>query len=361
MRQVTTTLEPPVRPVGDAAIQVVDPTISGRWDESLAVLPGVKFFHNAAWCSVLKETYGFRPRHLLAEREGVPCGVLPLMEVDNLPKGRRGISLPFTDESAVLATEARFQQQLVDAAMQEGKRRNWRYVEFRGGSPALADAEPSISFYGHHLELMPREQEMFDRCDSAVQRAIRKAVKSGVTVTAETSPEAVRSYFRLHCKTRRKHGLPPQSFRFFESIHRRIVGCGRGVVVVATMDGKPIAAAVFLHMGTKAVYKFGASDERFQHLRGNNLAMWEGIRWLSRHGCTELDFGRTSLANEGLRRFKLSWGAAESRIDYHKYDFRTERFVKERDHGSGWHTRVFRLLPGPISHGVGALFYSRLA
>jgi hypothetical protein len=339
----------------------MDPTLTSKWEERLALLPGARFFHSAAWSGVLKDTYGFRPCHFLAERDGVPCGVLPMMEVDNRPRGRRGISLPFTDECPVLGTSVSVQQELIDAAMQEGKRRNWRYLEFRGASEALANATPSVAFYGHRLELRAQHEQMFDRFDSAVQRAIRKGVKSGVSVNVATGEEAVRSYFQLHCKTRRKHGLPPQSFGFFKCIHRRILECGRGMVVVATIGRKPIAAAVFLHQGTKAVYKFGASDERFQHVRGNNLVMWEAIRWLAGHGCTELDFGRTSIANEGLRRYKLSWGATESRINYYKYDFRTQRFVKERDRASGWYTRLFALLPSPISRWIGALLYSRLA
>jgi hypothetical protein len=341
-------------------IEGIDPTLSSKWDESLALLPGAGFFHGTAWSRVLKDTYRFRPCHMLAERQGVVCGALPMMEVDNWPKGRRGICLPFTDECAVLGTNTHCQQQLIEAAIQEGKRRNWKYVEFRGTSEGFTNAAPSISFYGHRLELTAPEQ-MFDRLESAVQRAIRKGMKSGVSVSVETGSDAVRTFFRLHCKTRRKHGVPPQSFGFFKSIHRRILECGGGVVVVARIGRTAIAAAVFLRLGTKAVYKFGASDERFQHLRGNNLVMWEGIRWLARHGCRELDFGRTSMAREGLRRFKLSWGASESRIDYYKYDCRTGRLVEDRDQAAGWHTRVFALLPGPISRALGALLYSRLA
>jgi len=36
-----------------------------------------------------------------------------------------------------------------------------------------------------------------------------------------------------------------------------------------------VAGAIFFHSGGQAIYKFGASDETFQHFRGNNLVMWE--------------------------------------------------------------------------------------
>ena len=34
-----------------------------------------------------------------------------------------------------------------------------------------------------------------------------------------------------------------------------------------------VQLAVFLHLGKHAVYKFGASDQRWQHTRANNLGL----------------------------------------------------------------------------------------
>ncbi len=347
------------RPGGEVVTRFADPVNDASWDSRVSRLPGATFFHGAAWCRVLKETYGFQPRYVLAEQGDAPCAILPLMEVNNRPKGRRGISLPFTDECSLLGGGPA--DPIVEAAVNEGRVRHWRYLELRGLPAGALHAQTSLSFYRHPLELQSNEKEVFGRFDSAVQRALRKAVKSGVTGEVSTSFDAVATFYRLHCRTRRKHGLPPQSFAFFESIHRCIISPGQGFVVIARAAGEAIAAAVFFHFGTKAIYKFGASDERFQHLRGNNVAMWEAIRWLAGHGFTELDFGRTSLDNEGLRRFKLGWGTSESRIDYAKYDFAAQRFVKDRDQTSGWHTHVFRLLPMPVSRCLGTVLYHRTA
>ena len=50
----------------------------------------------------------------------------------------------------------------------------------------------------------------------------------------------------------------------------------------------------------------------FQNLRPNNLVMWEGIKSLMQRGADTLHLGRTSMENEGLRRFKLSRGIFDS-------------------------------------------------
>jgi len=49
--------------------------------------------------------------------------------------------------------------------------------------------------------------------------------------------------------------------------------------MLASHKGKNIASAVYFHFGDKAIYKYGASDRKYQHLRANNLVMWEAIRW----------------------------------------------------------------------------------
>ena len=123
----------------------------------------------------------------------------------------------------------------------------------------------------------------------------------------------------------------------------------------------PVAGAVFFHFGKTAIYKFGASHKAFQHLRANNLVMWEAIKWHARRGLGMLDFGRTSLENEGLRRFKLGWGTQERLIDYFRYDQRKAGFVTARDESAGWHNRIFRMLPVPLSRLIGATFYRHVA
>jgi lipid II:glycine glycyltransferase (peptidoglycan interpeptide bridge formation enzyme) len=104
--------------------------------------------------------------------------------------------------------------------------------------------------------------------------------------------------------TRKEHGLPPQPFHFFKKIHDHIISKNLGVVVLASFDRENVAGAIYFHIGEKAVFKYGASDKKFQHLRANNLVMWEAIKWYSQNGYRSLCFGRTEPENQGLLQFK---------------------------------------------------------
>ena len=126
-------------------------------------------------------------------------------------------------------------------------------------------------------------------------------------------------------------------------------------------QGRLVAAAVHFHLGQQAIYKYGASDKSFQHLRGNNLVMWEAIKWHAQQRLTTLDLGRTSLANEGVRRFKLGWGVEEKSIEYVKYDLRQDRFLSEPDESFGWYNRCFQMMPVFLSRMIGAALYRHWA
>ena len=131
--------------------------------------------------------------------------------------------------------------------------------------------------------------------------------------------------------------------------------------MTALCESKPVAAAIFFHQGRQALYKFGASDLGYQHLRPNNLVIWEGIRHCAARGCERLHFGRTALGHEGLRRFKLGFGAREEEIKCCKYDYRAGRFVRDRDGTDGWFNGVFRRLPLPLLRLAGQLLYRHVA
>jgi len=342
-------------------IQQINPLQQPNWDALVTSHPDFSFFHSMAWAKVLVETYGYAPNYFVTRGINNLRSLLPLMEVDSWLTGRRGIALPFTDGCEPLCPDSNLFKTFFQNAIECGKKRDWKYLECRGGRKFFEGVPASISFYGHSLDLVSGEEQFFGRLESSVRRAIRKAEKDGVTVEISQSLEAMELFYSLQCKTRKKHGLPPQPFSFFSNIHKHILSQNSGIVAVASWQKTPIAASVYFHLSDRAIYKYGASDEKFQHLRGSNLVMWEAIKWYLRKGAKKLHLGRTSMANEGLRRFKLGWGASEEEIKYFKYDFRKKNFVLDSDKSFGWHNRIFQSLPGFMSRIAGNMLYRHWA
>ena len=344
-----------------ATPQPKNPADCPGWDSMVGAHSRRSFFHCSAWARTLQATYGFKPVYFTASEADGRSSILPLMEVDSWLTGRRGIALPFTDDCEPLYSDAAAMRNLIQVAIEFGRMRGWKSVEWRGGRELFDEAPASLAFYGHTVDLEEDQDRMFARLESSVRRAIRKAEKSGVTVNVSQSLEAMKVFYVLQCKTRRKHGLPPQPFTFFRNVFEHILSKNLGMIAIASYQQRPVAASVYFQSGARAVYKYGASDEAFQHLRGANVVMWEAIKWHARNGARTLHLGRTSIANEGLRRFKLGWGAAEQKIEYVKYNLRKNYFVTETDDTTGWYNRVFNMMPVGLSRMIGAVLYKHCA
>lgn len=280
------------------------------------------------------------------------------MEVNSFLTGKRGVSIPFTDRCEPIVTKAGRFSTVFDEILQYGKKAGWRYLELRGGARYLDGAVPYRTYIGHVLAIHDRESELFKRLNPATRRNIRKAVGSDVRVTISGSEKDLDKYYRLHCLTRKRHGVPPQPYRFFKAIHRNVISKGKGFTVLGRHEGRAVAGAVYLHSGKKAIYKFGASDLRYQHLRANNLVMWEAIRWFSKNGFEELCFGRTEPENEGLVRFKKGWGAHESEISYYRLDPLSGKTLERSGHKLPY--GLMRKVPFLVSRIAGSLLYRHM-
>jgi CelD/BcsL family acetyltransferase involved in cellulose biosynthesis len=361
---LSTLAAPPV--TTRSAVTIINPLEYASWDSIISKDARSSFFHRACWARVLNATYRHTPAYFCGVRDGQIEQMLPVMEVSSRWTGRRGVSLPFSDFCDPLISGDDDATALYDAAIAYGEERGWKYLECRNASPDWhctqdRQVEPALSFFGHVVELEGGNDALFARFDPAVRRGVRKAEKEGVQVEFSSTLDSIRTFFALHCLTRRRHGLPPQPFRFFENIARHVLAAGEGFVAIARLGRQPLAGSVFFQHGPEAIYKFGASDFACQHLRPGNLLMWEATKYFARNGFEQLHLGRTSLVNEGLRRFKLGFGARENRIEYRKYDFKEQMFVTAIDRAESWVNQIFRKLPLPMLRLAGRLLYPHLS
>ena len=353
-------------------MEIVDPRNDPEaWDRCISDFPDASFFHSSAWARVLCRAYGHQPFYLRFNGKlGDAHALVPLMEVRSPITGRRGIGLPFSDFCQPLIRDpAEPDLATLHVALANFARdRNWKYLELRGAAPdSLGLTEKPPTFLGHQLDLRVGSETLLAGCSSSVRRALRKATRAQLSASIGHSESAMREFYRLHCLTRRRHGLPPQPYRFFQIIHEELIRQRSGFIVLASRAGseQPIAAAIFLNFNGQAVYKFGASDEREWELRPNNLVMWEGIRHLAESGAAQLHFGRTSPGQDGLRRFKLSWGSREEAIRYHQFETRSRDWqpvCPSASHGlaSRLGHKLFNIAPLAINRLAGQLLYPHL-
>ncbi len=297
----------------------LDPLADLRWARFVEETPSASVFAHPAWLGLIGRQYRYGMSALgVSGADGELLVGLPVARVASWLTGKRMVALPFSDvcppvrgAGADAAADASLAAALVDLRRSSGLD-----VEVRERLPDVAGAHVIPRFLVHRLALEADAEAVLARASkSQIRRGIKKAEREGVTTRVGMDRAALDAFYALHLRTRRRQGVPiqPKSFiRGFEQLFAR----GLGYVMTAEHEGRTISAAVFLAHGDTAVYKYGASDERFLNLRPNNLLFADAIRRSCAAGHRWLDFGRTDVDNTGLAAFKRSWGAEEEQLSY---------------------------------------------
>ncbi len=338
-------------------LEIINPIEYPGWDDLLFSHPDYSFFHTSHWASVLHDSYGYQPRYFAIIDQKKMSACIPVMEVRSALTGTRGVSLPFTDYCIPLVSATYSLDDMFSSLVQYGAKTGWQSIEMRGGEKLPQHWPCHSSFYGHTLDLRSSEETLFSNIKDSTRRNIRKAQREEVTVFMSSVPEATEEFYRLNCITRKAHGLPPQPACFFKKIQEHVLSKGHGFIALARHKGNAIAGAVYFQFGKRVMYKYGASDLRYLHLRPNDLVMWDAIRWSQSQGYASLCFGRTEPENAGLRAFKNGWGTEERVVRYALYDIKQEQFMTGDATARTVSAAILRRMPVPFLKIIGNALY----
>jgi len=339
------------------AVEILDIN-NEAWSRFVAAQPMATCFHEPEWARAVADSYRYRAFVVVQRAQaGDIVSGLPLMEVRRPSGRRRWVSLPFSDECSPLAATGRLAETVVREADLLRQEQGVAELQIRTDlGPGVGSAELVAVTHTATLNGAGEGPPAPLRPRASVRRHVATARRSGVHVRfAETSDDLLRTYYRLHLQTRRRQGVPVQPRRYFQLLWDRMVLPGRGFVLLAEVDGRPVAGAVYLIGGTTVTYKYGASDPGSWALRPNHAVMWTAMTWASDHGYTSFDFGRTDLENLGLRQFKESWGAVERPLSYTTFsghvDYHRARVVTRAL------SPVIRHCPAFVCRGLGEVLY----
>ncbi|MGZ4358962.1 MAG: lipid II:glycine glycyltransferase FemX [Gaiellaceae bacterium] len=336
---------------------IVEDIQNPRWAAFVEGCEAATPFHHPAWAGLLATSYGYRTRALMLEGESadVVAG-LPVVEARSPLGARRWISLPFTDSCPPLVPDASVEGELARRLADLAREKGIEQIEVRG-ELISSGSEARSAGVVHTLALSADPEEVragFKK--TQIRQPIGQAERAGVVIERATvQGDLTETFYSLHLRTRRRLGVPVQPRRFFSDLWDRIVEPGLGFVLIARLDGVPIAAAVFLAWNGTVIYKYSASDRGALRARPNHLLLWNAIRWGCENGYHSFDFGRTDAENEGLREFKRGWGTEEKPLLYSFLGGRPLRTSSGRLQSAAG--AVIRRSPPFVCRAVGELLY----
>ncbi len=265
----------------------------------------------------MADCYGYQPFLLaLGDNNGELLSGLPVIELKSAFSGKRWISLPFTDYCSPLVRDGVSQEIITEALID--LRRKYQLSSFEVRSALLSkDIHLKASYVVHSLTLQSAPEILYENFDRKFRQYPRKAERAGLHVISTNTKQDVQHFYEIHLKTRVKLGVPIQPKHFFDLLWDRIISQGLGeVILVADRNEKPISGAVILHYKKNAMIKYSASDPSYLDTRCHYFTFWKCIEWACLNGMSVIDFGKTDVPEEGLRKFKDGWGAVERPLNY---------------------------------------------
>jgi CelD/BcsL family acetyltransferase involved in cellulose biosynthesis len=282
--------------------------------QAIAHHPLNSLFSSQCWTEAVARTYGFKVSASMRNGprdDGKAHGAILFSQLSDL-RGERIVCGPFSDYCDPLTSDVDTWRELVAPLISMDVPITLRCL--CNQLPARDERFVKVSEAAWHgIDLDRPEEEVWDGFWGSARQNIRKAQRNGVTVRATRQLDDLQVFYRMHCHVRKsKYRLLPQPFAFFEQLHASFEKNDGLTILIAEIDGAPVAGTLFLECGGTLYYKFNASVER----EGcpNDLLVWEGIRIGQRRGLKLLDFGASDLDQPGLLRYKRKFATIEQRI-----------------------------------------------
>jgi lipid II:glycine glycyltransferase (peptidoglycan interpeptide bridge formation enzyme) len=135
--------------------------------------------------------------------------------------------------------------------------------------------------------------------------AIRKAEKSGVSVSIETDASFMDTYYDMCSLLYRRQKMSVRNSKLF--YNKLFADLGDNLLVIsAHLNQHCIAAAIILVAPPRAYYLDGVSLQDYNAYSPNNLIQWKAIQLALEKGCMEYDFVGSDIPR--LANFKKSFG-----------------------------------------------------
>lgn len=332
-----------------------------KWDDFVNSHPRATPFHLSCWLNTIYDSYKFNPLlYVIINAKNEISGVFPFFEVKGLLNGRQIVSVPFSDVCGPLVNY--YQEKILLKEVIDENLKKVKCIEIKGPLFNTEGFYRNNSYFHHSLRLNKDPAEVRKNFDKrTVLYSIRKAIKAGVVIREENSLSGIKEFYRLHLLTRRKHGIPAPPFEFFKKMFEHMISKGFGILLLAEWNSKVIAAGVFFRFRKSLYYKYNASDPHYMAQKTpNHLLTWHAIEQACLKGYRIFDFGRASVANSGLIRYKEMWGSQRENLPYYYYPKSNSLAIRENSFLYTLFTKIWRLVPESVAEKVGSQIYKYL-
>ena len=176
----------------------------------------------------------------------------------------------------------------------------------------------SVEFAGI-LNLEKTEEEILAGASQGFRRKLRKAMKNGIEILAETSDEAIKEFCRLEKLHAERQKYVAFSGEFLKKQFEAFRSGEEVIIYTARKDGETLAQNFMIFYGPEASYHYGVSSELGTKYSAAPLLHMEAMKEARKRGCIRYNLwgivepDETSHRFYGVSEFKRSFGCEELR------------------------------------------------
>jgi peptidoglycan pentaglycine glycine transferase (the first glycine) len=297
---------------------------SVAWSEFIETKPESHLLQSLEW-GELKSSFGWQTRHVIQGGCGaqVLFRTLPLgLKLAYVPLGPIGDWLPdlLPSLDELCRAEGAFMLKLEpDHARDDDLAQSLHQV---GVQPSKQTIQPPSTIL---INLHEDEQDILARMKQKTRYNIRLAGRKGVTVRPWTD---ISSYAAMTQETAERDAFGAHNQAYFQKAYDLFHPSGMCELLVAEVEGEPVAALMVFAHGERAWYLYGASRSTHREKMPTYLLQWEAMRWAKAKGCQvydlwgipdrdeetlEAEFSKRSDGLWGVYRFKRGFGGKVTR------------------------------------------------
>ena len=162
-------------------------------------------------------------------------------------------------------------------------------------------------------DLCPDEEALLAGMKPKWRYNIRLAERKGVVVRDGTLADFP-AFYAMYAETGARDGFLVRPYAYYQAIWERFQNDRLAHLLLAEVEGAPVAGLILFRFGPTAWYFYGASTANARDLMPNHALQWAALRWSKAAGCTRYDWwGAPDQLDEsdpmwGVYRFKQGFG-----------------------------------------------------
>jgi len=333
------------------AADLSQPDEAARIEGFVAEMGG-SLFHRPAWLRAVEAGAGQRARGLVAEKEGLLVGWLPLTELHSPIFGRMLASSGFAVGGGPLAERAATAVALCRAAEELAARLSCSTIELRGGE-APSDWRQRADTHCYFAAPLAADDEAQLLWITKRQRAeVRKGLAGDLEIRVGTSLADFDAFYAMYAESVRNLGTPV--------FPRRLLGSALemldGEIMTAFHQGRPVSSVLSFYHRDAVLPYWGGGTHEARRLRANDRLYYELMLHARRRGFARFDFGR-SKTGSGQWAFKKNWGFEPQPLSYASWTAPGHE-ARDADPTSAKHAArisAWKRLPLPLANLLGPM------